>query len=142
MARAISSRVMLSGLWFSNENASAPSALWSAACMAQMSAGPKTCCFDKRTCSVIARPPIILVCRETNLRCRKHTVQNNPHAALREFQNGRIAAAQNKKGPHESGPFFDFDSTFSLVRHRFDNVVDHLLGVAEQHHRVVAEEQL
>jgi tetratricopeptide (TPR) repeat protein len=89
--------------------------------------------------------------------------------AIEDFSDGSISLAPNSPEPYngrgisyvalndDENAFADFNRAIELDqrvaeswanqaliyerRGRLDDVLDHLLGVAEQHHRVVAEEQ-
>ena len=83
----------------------------------------------------------VLVCDHANVRGRNQTVQKKVLAALRECQNGRIGLSQKKKARAKRA-FYKTFTRFRSVRHRLHDVVYDLFRIAEEHHRIVAEEQL
>ena len=58
---------------------------------------------------------------------------------LQQKQHGKIAEIAHQSQNEE--PFQNGHGFLSTVSHGFDDILGHLLGVAEQHHGVVAVEQ-
>src|ERR1700726_1477710 len=76
------------------------------------------------------------------------TVYFFPYFPVHRVFGGNISCHRISRGGQKSDPLFLFTfhhfpaSVPVSMRHRFDDLFRHLLGVTEQHHGVVAEEEL